>query len=213
MTLPFSVEQFLGAFEAYNTAVWPAPLVLHAVGLALVAAAMRPPVRIDFTRVGLAFLWAWAGVVYHIGFFAPVNPAARLFGIAFCVQALLWLVWWRTEPSARFHPPAGTGRWVGTLLVAYALVGYPALNVAFGHRYPRMPTFGVPCPLTIATLGLLVWASPRAPWWIWVVPLGWAVVGSSAIVLLGIREDLGLPVAAVASVLARARAVPGGARP
>jgi hypothetical protein len=37
--------------------------------------------------------WAWMGLVYHIGFFRFINPAALGFGIAFLVQAWLFLVW------------------------------------------------------------------------------------------------------------------------
>jgi hypothetical protein len=82
-------------------------------------------------------------------------------------------------------------------LLGYALAVYPLFGWSLGHRYPSSPTFGVPCPTTIATLGLLVWLSPPPPWWLLVVPLLWVVVGSSAAFALGIREDIGLLVAGV----------------
>jgi hypothetical protein len=82
-------------------------------------------------------------------------------------------------------------------MLAYAFAVYPLLNVVFGHIYPAMPTFGAPCPTTVATLGLLTWASPRPPWWVWAVPVAWALVGTSAALTLGITEDFGLLAAAV----------------
>jgi hypothetical protein len=63
-----------------------------------------------------------------------------------------------------------------------------------------MPTFGLPCPTTIATFGLLSWASPRPPWFVWAIPVAWAFIGTSASFILGIPEDLGLAVAATLAV-------------
>ncbi len=81
------------------------------------------------------------------------------------------------------------------LLVSYALL-YPFLGLAFGLRYPRMPAFAVPCPTTLLKAGLLLTAS-RVPRMVWVVPILWAIVGSTAAVSLGIRADLALIVAAI----------------
>lgn len=58
--------------------------------------------------------------------------------------------------------------------------------------YPEMPTFGLPCPTTIFTIGLLcfaVWPLPRSPL---IVPLLWCLVGAQAAFLLGVKPDLGL---------------------
>ena len=38
----------------------------------------------------LAVLWLWTGLVYHVLFFAPINPIATLFGAAFIGQAVIW---------------------------------------------------------------------------------------------------------------------------
>jgi hypothetical protein len=50
------------------------------------------------------------------------------------------------------------------------------------------------------TFGLLTWAVPRPPWFVWVVPILWALIGTSAAFTLGIHEDLGLLVAAAAAL-------------
>ena len=46
---------------------------------------------------------------------------------------------------------------LGTALAALggALVAYPVLSAMLGREFPEMPTFGLPCPTTIFTLGLL----------------------------------------------------------
>lgn len=193
MTLPFTLDQFLGVFEDYNLTVWPAQVLLYVLAVALAVLGYLAPARAARPiGLGLALLWAWMGAVYHLGFFRRINPAAAAFGAAFLVQAVLFAVW------AMRHRPGEPGRVgghrarVGGLLLSYALLIYPIAGWLLGHRYPASPTFGLPCPTTIATLGLLTWLSPAPPWWLLIVPLGWVAVGSSAAFVLGMPEDLGL---------------------
>jgi len=191
--LPFSVDQFLGVFRRYNEAVWPAQwglVLLAAVALAM--AVRGRPGRGRVVSAILAFLWLWMALVYHLAFFARVNGAAVAFAAAFVVQGLLfaWVAWRGVDPS--YRPPSPAARGVGAAIIAYGLVVYPVLGYFLGHRYPAAPTFGVPCPTTIVTLGLLVWSSGRTPWWLLVIPLAWALIGTSAAVNLGMVEDGGL---------------------
>lgn len=202
MHLPFSIEEFLGVFRAYNLGVWPAQIGLYGVGLLLVVLALAGtrPARRWGVAAGLAVLWVWTGAVYHLTFFVEINPAARGFGALFLAQGALWIAWaWRT-PTLDFRPLSWTRRLVGGSLLAYAFFVYPLMNVVFGHGYPEMPTFGLPCPTTIATFGLLSWATPRPPWFLWAIPVVWAFIGTSAAFSLGIPEDLGLAVAAMLAV-------------
>jgi hypothetical protein len=200
--LPFSIEEFLAVFRAYNVAVWPGQVALYLLGVALISLALRGFSRWGIAG-GLALLWAWMGAVYHLAFFSAINPAARLFGGAFLLQAGLWIVWARRAPGLKFRPSDASRRFAGWALLGYAFIVYPILNVALGHEYPTMPTFGAPCPTTIATLGLLTWATPRPPWFVWLVPVLWAVVGTSAAFTLGVREDLGLLAAAILAIAAQ----------
>ena len=56
-------------------------------------------------------------------------------------------------------------------------------------------TFGVPCPTTILTLGLLLVAESPS-WNLAAIPIAWAVVAGSAAFLLGVHADIMLFVAA-----------------
>jgi hypothetical protein len=77
---------------------------------------------------------------------------------------------------------------------------YPIIGGLLGHGYPRSPSFGVaPCPTTIFTFGLLLWTSVRVPIYVLAIPLLWSLIGFSAALWLGIREDIGLPIAGVLS--------------
>ena len=58
--------------------------------------------------------------------------------------------------------------------------------------YPRAPSFGVPCPTTILTAGLLLLLPRREARLVAVIPVIWAAIGGSAAFLLAIRADLAL---------------------
>jgi hypothetical protein len=130
-----------------------------------------------------------------------------VFGAVFLLESGL-LVWygvvrdqlhWTPGRSAR-HLPA----WV---VIAYGLL-YPLIVLAEGHVFPRMPTFGVPCPTTILTIGFLLAADSPIPYLVAVIPIAWSALGGLAPFQLGVRADLGLlasGVILVAYVLAPVR--------
>jgi len=152
----------------------------------------------------LALFWAWNGVAYHWGFFARINPAAYLFGAVFVLQGVL-LAASAVRGGVTFRLRPDTRGGLGAVLIAYATAVYPLVGHVLGHGWPRAPMFGVaPCPTTIFTVGLLLWAG-RAPRGLVVIPVLWSLVGASAAVLLGVREDLGLVAAAVAGAWMLAR--------
>lgn len=73
-----------------------------------------------------------------------------------------------------------------------ALFGYPLLGYLFGHIYPYLRTFGVPCPTTIFTFGVLICSENKVPKVILLVPFVWSLLGFSAAAKLGIQEDTAL---------------------
>lgn len=201
MSLPFTRDEFFAVFASYNNAVAPLQLLLLALGIAAVVLALRPT-RWSDRAIGavLAVLWLWMGVEYQWRFFRAINPAATAFAVAFIAEAAL-LTWYATvRRQITFAAPASSrGGWALGLLI-YAFAAYPAIGWMLGHRYPASPTFGLPCPTTIATLGLLLWSRDRAPLAVMIIPWAWAIIGSVAAIQLGVREDLGLPVALACSL-------------
>ncbi|MFM9883806.1 MAG: DUF6064 family protein [Burkholderiales bacterium] len=194
MTLPFTVEQFFAVFRTYNDAVWPMQGVLHGLGLGAVALAFFPRTpAADRVVVGiLVALWAWMGIAYHMLFFSGITPAAWLFGTLFLVQAAL-LGWvGLANLQLRFGWPGPLRGAIATVLVVYALLIYPALNVWLGHGLMGGPTFGLPCPTTIFTIGMLGMVVAPFPRLVWVIPILWSGIGGSAAWLLAVPQDLGL---------------------
>jgi hypothetical protein len=86
-------------------------------------------------------------------------------------------------------------------MILYAMVLYPILGSLFGHVYPQSPTFGLPCPTTIFTFGLLLWTDLKVPKSVLVIPFVWSLIGFSAALSLGILEDTGLLVAGVVGLI------------
>jgi hypothetical protein len=206
MTFPFSRAEFFSVFARYNDAVWPAQFILYVLAIAAVILALRRSSggsRAAF--VILAVLWGWMGVVYHAGFFAEVNPAAIVFAGVFLVQALMFL-YLATRKNVVIAPRNDVAGWTGAGLVALGLVIYPMMSIAAGHEYPAQPTFGLPCPTTIFTLGILTWAMNTSPRRVFIIPVLWALIGTSAAFQLGVPEDLSLALSvAVVALAALAR--------
>lgn len=201
MSLPFTQEQFLDVFVRYNSSIWPLQFVLNALGVMVIVLCFRmkgPPVLISIV---LAVLWSWVGLVYHMAFFSAINPVAYVFGALFVLEGVLFLVAGAFTQAMAFGFVPGLRGYAGALLLAYGLVVYPILGSMFGHVYPASPTFGVPCPTTIFTFGVLLWAKGRLPWFLLVIPFLWAMIGLSAALQLGIREDIGLFVSGIVGLL------------
>ncbi len=198
MTLPFTVEQFFEVFAAYNALLWPAAFALWVATAVVCLAWLRDGAhRQPLVPALLVLHWIWVGVAYHAAFFTRINPAAWLFSGLFVVEAGL-LVWYGiVQGRIRFAGTSWLRHIVAGGLIAYALV-YPLIAQAEGHAYPQVPTFGVPCPTTILTIGFLLAAKPPVSRLVTVIPILWAFIGGSAAILFGVRADLMLLVAGLA---------------
>jgi hypothetical protein len=143
----------------------------------------------------LIFYWLWIGVVYDIIFFSAINPAAYFFGGIFILQALLFVKAGIIDKKLEFEFRNDVNGYIGGFIIFYALIIYPLLGIYLGHTYPENPTFGLPCPTTIFTFGILLWAGKKSPIYIIIIPVIWAVIGFTAALKLGIKEDTGLLIA------------------
>ena len=188
--LPFTREQFLEVFAAYNQAVWPAWVAAYLIGVAIAFALWQPsPARSRWVAAGLALMWGWTGVAYHGVFFAAINPAAFAFGALFALQGLLFAHAGILRSDLAWSHAHGWRAALGWVLIAYAATIYPLVGVLAGHGYPALPMFGItPCPVTLFTLGALLLARP-VPRRLLVIPFLWTLVGGSAAFLLGIAQD------------------------
>ncbi|MFN0194756.1 MAG: DUF6064 family protein [Aestuariivirga sp.] len=206
MNPPFTIEEFLGVFAAYNAAIWPFQIVAYFAGLLAVAALWLKRLRGSWLiSAVLAILWACNGIGYHYLYFSTINPLASGFAAIFVLQAILFATSAFTANRIGFTVAPALRSWAGLALLLYALLVYPALGMLAGHGLMAGPMFGVaPCPTTIFTIGMLVLA--RGAWvpWLSIIPFLWSLVGLAAALQLGIPEDLGLPAAGLLLLIALA---------
>lgn len=193
MNPPFTLEQFLQVFKSYNETVFPAQFGLYALAIICIYLCFKPtPTSGKVISSILAFFWLWMGVMYHLLFFTSINPLAYGFGVMFVMQGIGFLYVGVIRQQLRFQFKKGLYGMASGALVLFALVVYPVLGMALGHRYPSSPTFGLPCPTTIFTFGILLLSVKKFPYILWPIPLLWSVIGFMAAFHFGILEDTGL---------------------
>ena len=170
MTLPFTRDEFLDVFAAYNQRLWPFALALWLLTAYTIVRLILPISRTVVIPELLAIHWVWAGLAYHAAFFSSINPAAWVFSGLFVLEAGLLL--WYGVVHGRLELSRGPffRRLFSWGLIVYALL-YPIIVRAEGHAFPRLPTFGVPCPTTILTIGVLLAAGRSLPRVVAVIPL------------------------------------------
>ena len=202
MQIPFTAQQFFEVIARYNEAVWSAQVLLHALALlAVVLVLLRPRWSDALVSAVLSALWAWTGAAYHLAFFTAINPLAQVFGAASLLAAAVFFWEGVVRRRLQFRMARSLRSAVGAGLVVFALLVYPLWSTQAGHSYPQLPSFGLPCPTTLFTIGLLsllVAPYPRSPF---VVPVAWCLVGAQAAVLFGVTADLALLVAAAQGLL------------
>ncbi len=202
MNTPFTLDQFFEIFKSYNEAIFPAQIFLYLTSLIVIFLIIKPSSISNKIISGfLAFLWLWMGIVYHLIFFTKINSAAYVFGPAFILQSVLFIAYgvFKTKLSFSFH--SGIYGVTGFLLIFFALIIYPILGLFLGHVYPSSPTFGLPCPTTIFTFGVLLLSNKAFPVVILIIPLLWSMIGFTAAFNFGIWEDTGLLISGILSLI------------
>jgi len=137
------------------------------------------------------------GIVYHIIFFSAINNAAYIFGAFFIIQGIMFAGCGLIRKKLSFGYSKNIYNYIGIVFLLYALIIYPVLGYNLGHSYPYSPTFGLPCPTTIFTFGILLFTNKKMPLHLLIIPLLWSVIGFNAALTLTIYEDTGLLIAGV----------------
>jgi Family of unknown function (DUF6064) len=201
--LPFTAEILFSSFEQYNRALWPLPIVAPALGLALLALALRR-VRHGDRAIGalLALAWLWVGIGYHFLHFAALDFAAPAYGAFFVVQGLLllWATVVRNRLACRFT--RDLFGWCGLAVALAALLAWPLADGLLSRGWPSLRVVGLaPGPTAVFTLGILLLSAGRAPLHLAIIPLLWTLIAGATAWILGIPHDLALPVAGIGAVV------------
>ena len=201
MNLPFTTEEFLEVFKIYNLTVWPTQILLVILALLMIFVLLKKNKLSDkIISIGLTLFWLWMGIVYHYLFFTKINGAAYVFGLLFVFQAVLFFYYGLIKRNLEFNFRNNFIGVISIIFFLYALIFYPLLGYQFGHLYPRTPTFGLPCPTTIFTFGMIILLANRKNI-IFIIPIVWSLVGFTAAIKLGIYQDIGLLIAGLLSAI------------
>ena len=201
MNLPFTTEQFLQVFTNYNQTIWPLQILFILLAVICVILIFRNSVYTNvIVPAILAFFWLWMGVIYHIIYFSKINSAAYLFGGIFVLEAVLIIYFSIVRKKIELGYNRDLFSYSGITLIIFAIAIYPLIGFFFGHIFPASPTFGLPCPTTIFTFGILLFNKGKLPVGLIIIPVIWSLIGFTAALKLGIYEDTGLMIAGMLTV-------------
>lgn len=196
MQLPFSLGDFLNVFKTYNQSIFPLQIVFYFIAFLSVFFLFTGNKNLNkIISITLSFFWLWMGIVYHIIFFSTINKTAYIFGAFFIFQGIMFAVCGLIRKKLSFEYRKSNFNYMGIIFLLYALIIYPVLGYNLGHVYPYSPTFGLPCPTTIFTFGILLFTNEKMPVHLLIIPLLWSVIGFTAALNLTIYEDTGLLIA------------------
>lgn len=199
--LPFSSDQFISVFQMYNLSVWPMQILFYILAIYIIYLIFKNSKNSSkIISLILFFFWLWIGVVYHLIYFIKINPAAKIFGIVFIIQALLFFIFGVIKNKIKYTFSKNIYSYLGIIFIFTALLFYPLVGLLLGHTYPNSPTFGLPCPTTIFTFGVLLLAQ-KLPKSIVIIPFMWSIVGFSASFAIGMKEDIILLITGIISAL------------
>src|SRR5687767_1572747 len=116
--MPFTVDQFLEVFAAYNKAVYPMQLILVLSAFIAIFLAIKTSKNSSkLISLILALVWLWMGAAYHLLFFSRINQAAFFFGAFFILQAAILFYAGVLKNELSFHFHIDSSGVIGILLV------------------------------------------------------------------------------------------------
>jgi len=197
----FDLQEFLLLLESYNLEIWPLQIVAYLLGVfAIILSFKKSRTSDKLILITLSFYWLWTGIVFCSLYWAPTYEFAYGFSVLFIIQGILFL-YAVIGSNFKIHFNGKFNSILGLVFIIYAMIGYQVLGYFLGHSYPKFFAFGmVPCPTTIFTIGLFLFAYKKLPKYLIIIPFIIAISGSIA-VYNGIWEDVGLIVAGVLGIL------------
>lgn len=196
--LLFSPQTYFRQFALINETVLPATVLFIALSLVVVMLAGRGGWRDRAVMLGLAFLCASVGWLFHYGSYADINWAAHWFALGFAVQALALLLW-----SVMGKFPRRKISLLLRLLAAFVVLVYPLQAIVFGRPWQEAEIVGI-SPDATMVFALLVLASAVGGWryLLLAIPLLWCVIGLLTLWTMGAAEFWLLAALVVAALLA-----------
>jgi hypothetical protein len=202
------IEEFFDLFGTYNE-MYLAAIVLTYV-LAIISLFMtirKNNYSNRFISFTLVFLWSWVGVVFGILVFSPLPIVMAgielpgtwyLFGGIFAIHGIILLFNGVFKDAASYTWKNNPRHYIGLLLILFGLVLYPIIGALTGRVFPDYPIFGIaPCPVTLFTIGLLLWTDERPSLEFWFIPIFWGFMGIAPVLFYAVYADIGTIASAI----------------
>jgi len=185
--LMFSPRVYYRLLEHYNGAIWPAQLLTVGLGFAILyllfrrAGAMH---RLMLAIIGALWIWVAWGFLWER--YATINWPVAYVAPLFALQGLMLIA---AGGRLRIPAPRSTVDIAGVVLVAAALILYPALAQLSGRSWLAAEIFGLaPDPTAVATLALLALADGWSRWPLMIIPAIWCALSAATLSTLGSGE-------------------------
>jgi Family of unknown function (DUF6064) len=202
----FSRAAYFRLFELYNAAIWPAQIVVFALGVAILERSLRGGTRASRGIAGLlAAGWLWVAIAFHAARYATLNTAAPVFAWIFAIEAALLLWIGVVRGRLLLGRPETAWEWCGFVLFVFALAVLPFAALLCGRGLRAAEIFGLaPDPTAVGTLGLLLMSKSRPRWPLMIIPTVWCVATGAILSVLKTPDFWIAPLAAVIGVVAAA---------
>jgi hypothetical protein len=201
MNISLTLEQMLSVFKAYNTATWPVQVIACMLGITAVFLTTKQLKNSNrIISAILSFIWLWTGIAFCIFYWAPVFTPSYAYAVLYIIQGIIFFAG-IFKPKLSFRFEGSIYSIIGTIFVAYSLIGYLLVGYFLNHIYPQSVSIVLaPCPTVVFTFGMLLMTDKKVPKYILLIPLLWSVCGIIP-VHLGVLEDIGLIIAGVAGTI------------
>ena len=190
--MDITFEQFFAAITQFNEMLYPAQWIATLIAIiAVVFVFIKKP----FTNalvVGIATLFF---LMSALAFWLPSGTQGLTNGylyMALFILEAVFLLSGALEDELHFKFEVKPLPIIGLVIVIYALIGYPLIELLMGRSYPELifsPLF--PCPLNIWLIGMLLMTEKPVPRFTMIIPFIWGLIGVMW-VAIGVKEDLGL---------------------
>ncbi len=183
--LLFSPRTYDRLVELHNAAIWPAQIITVGLGLAILVLPGRTAGSGRIIASILAACWLFVAVAFHATRYATINWAAVYFAWAFGLEGAL-LIWAGAVRGAlAFERPLGAAARAGLWIFLFALAVMPLVGPLLGKNWRQVEIFGVmPDPTAVGTLGLLLVATGRGRWMLFIVPVIWCAISGATVMAM-----------------------------
>jgi len=144
----------------------------------------------------LGFVWVWVGSIYHSYYFSAINPLGEIFGQLFILQGCIFILETYIG-KLDFTYNQSFKHKIGLSFIIFGLIIYPIISWMIEGSLMRVISFGLPCPTVIFTFGLLMLSGSKFRKYTLIIPVIWAIIGTSAAYYFGVYQDVMLIISAV----------------